>query len=78
MPKGNPMGYAPKTRSRVKAANGALTPTPDEGHGIKNRGKYSSNRIPDRVPYTGSGGEGSGPGNGKGGKGKGSSKKMKY
>ncbi len=69
-------GYNPQTRTRIKDANGALTPTPDEGHGIKNRGKYSSNRIPDRVPITGSGGEGSGPSHGKGGSKK--SKKMKY
>ena len=74
MPKG--MGYGVKASTGIKPANGPLTPSPDRGHGIKNRGKYSSNQIPDRVPKTGEGGKGSGPDNGAGGKG--SSKGMKY
>lgn len=56
MPKG--MGYAVKKSTKVRAANGPLTPSPDVGHGVANRGKYSSNRIADRVKKVGSGGKG--------------------
>ncbi len=48
-------------KSKVKAANGPLTPSPDVGHGVKGRGGYSSNRIPDRVAKVGSGGKSKNP-----------------
>ncbi len=54
MPKGK-YGYQKNPNSKTKAMNGPLTPTPDVGHGIKGRGKYSSNRIPDRVAKVGLG-----------------------
>ncbi len=57
MPKGMG-GYAVKKSTKIRAANGPLTPSPDVGHGVKNRGKYSSNRIADRVKKVGSGGKG--------------------
>ena len=53
--------YAKNPKSKVKAMNGPLTPTPDVGHGIKGRGGYSSNRIPDRVAKVGSGGKSKNP-----------------
>ena len=59
MPKGNMKGYGKDNKdTKIQAANGPLTPSPDVGHGIKNRGSYSSNRIPDRVKKVGSGGKG--------------------
>ncbi len=42
-------------KSKVKPANGPLTPSPDVGHGVKGRGSYSSNRIKDRVAKVGLG-----------------------
>ena len=53
--------YAKNPKSKVKAMNGPLTPTPDVGPGIKGRGGYSSNRIPDRVAKVGSGGQSKNP-----------------
>ena len=53
--------YAKNPKSKTKAMNGPLTPTPDVGHGIKGRGGYSSNRIPDRVAKVGSGGKSKNP-----------------
>ena len=59
MPKN--MGYEKNPNSKVKAMNGPLTPSPDVGHGIKGRNKYSSNRIKDRVAKVGSGGKSKNP-----------------
>ena len=46
-------GYAKNPKSKTKAMNGPLTPTPDVAHVITGRGGYSSNRIPDRLKKVG-------------------------
>ncbi len=56
------MGYSKDNKdTKIGPMNGPLTPTPDVGHGVKNRGKYSANQIPDRVKQVGSGGKSKNP-----------------